>query len=95
MCPDWASVAAQASVRYYVMGDTFDKSAPGNEWRTADRWPPASTATSYYLTESHTLSAVKPTSKGRLSYVSDPKDPVPAIGGNNLMMDRGPMDQPR
>jgi len=25
--------------------------------------------------------------------VYDPKDPVPSVGGNNLMMDRGPMDQ--
>jgi len=75
------------------MGDTFDKSAPGNTWRTADSWPPPSTATSYYLTESHTLSSAKPSGAGKLSYVSDPKNPVPAIGGNNLMMDRGPMDQ--
>jgi len=79
-------------VRYYLMGDTMDKSAPGNQWRTATSWPPASTATSYYLTASHTLAAVKPAT-GKLSYVYDPKDPTPAIGGNNLMMDRGPMDQ--
>jgi putative CocE/NonD family hydrolase len=86
-------VMKEPAVRYYVMGDTFDKSAPGNTWRTADSWPPPSTATSYYLTQSHTLSSVKPSGAGKLSYVSDPKDPVPAIGGNNLMMDRGPMDQ--
>jgi uncharacterized protein len=86
-------VMKEPAVRYYVMGDTFDKSAPGNTWRTADSWPPPSTATSYYLTESHTLSTAKPSRAGKLSYISDPKDPVPAIGGNNLMMDRGPMDQ--
>lgn len=83
----------EPAVRYYVMGDTFDKSAPGNLWRTADSWPPPATATSYYLTESHTLSTAKPARAGKLSYISDPKNPVPAIGGNNLMMDRGPMDQ--
>lgn len=86
-------VMKEPSVSYYVMGDTFDKSAPGNAWRTASSWPPVSTATSYYLTESHTLSTAKPSGAGKLSYVSDPKNPVPAIGGNNLMMDRGPMDQ--
>jgi uncharacterized protein len=86
-------IMKEPAVRYYVMGDTFDKSAPGNTWRTAASWPPPSTATSYYLTESHTLSSAKPSGAGKLSYISDPKDPVPAIGGNNLMMDRGPMDQ--
>jgi uncharacterized protein len=86
-------VMKEPAVRYYLMGDTLDKSAPGNTWRTADSWPPASTATSYYLTASHALSPVKPSGAARLSYVSHPKNPVPAIGGNNLMMDRGPMDQ--
>jgi len=86
-------IMKEPAVRYYVMGDTFDKSAPGNTWRTTDSWPPPSTPTSYYLTESHSLSTAKPATTGKLSYVSDPKNPVPAIGGNNLMMDRGPMDQ--
>jgi len=27
------------AVTYYVMGDTNDPAAPGNVWRTADRWP--------------------------------------------------------
>jgi predicted acyl esterase len=85
-------IMQEPPVRYYLMGDTFDKSAPGNQWRTAASWPPQSTATSYYLTASHFLTSAKPSS-GKLTYVYDPKDPVPAIGGNNLMMDRGPMDQ--
>jgi len=86
-------IMKEPPVRYFVMGDTFDKSAPGNQWRTAASWPPASTATAYYLTSAHTLAAAKPSGESKLSYVYDPKDPVPAIGGNNLMMDRGPMDQ--
>jgi predicted acyl esterase len=86
-------IMKEPAVRYYVMGDTFDKSAPGNEWHTAASWPPPSTATSFYLTASHTLTTSKPSGKASLSYVSDPKNPIPAIGGNNLMMDRGPMDQ--
>jgi predicted acyl esterase len=86
-------VMKEPAVRYYVMGDTMDKSAPGNQWRTAASWPPQSTATSFYLTASHGLTAAKPSGKGTLSYVYDPKSPTPAVGGNNLMMDRGPMDQ--
>jgi predicted acyl esterase len=86
-------IMKEPAVRYYVMGDTLDKAAPGNVWRTAASWPPQSTATSYYLTSSHTLAAAKPAGKEKLSYVYDPKDPTPTVGGNNLMMDAGPMDQ--
>jgi hypothetical protein len=86
-------IMKEPAVRYYMMGDTMDKSAPGNEWRTSATWPPQATATSYYLTASHTLATAKPSGHATLSYVADPKNPIPAIGGNNLMMDRGPMDQ--
>jgi predicted acyl esterase len=86
-------IMKEPAVRYYMMGDTMDKRAPGNEWRTAATWPPQSTATSYYLTASHTLATAAPSGHATLSYVADPKNPIPAIGGNNLMMDRGPMDQ--
>jgi putative CocE/NonD family hydrolase len=86
-------IMKEPAVRYYMMGDTFDKAAPGNQWRTADSWPPTSTATSYYLAASHTLTQTKPPAHEKLTFVYDPKDPVPSVGGNNLMMDRGPMDQ--
>ena len=86
-------IMKEPPVRYYLMGDTFDKSAPGNEWKTASTWPPPSTTTSYYLTASHALSTTKPSAHEQLTYVYDPNDPVPSIGGGNLMMPRGPMDQ--
>jgi len=76
-----------------VMGDTMEKSAPGNIWRTAADWPPASTATSYYFRDGGTLSMTRPPKATKASYIYDPADPVPSVGGNNLMMDRGPMDQ--
>jgi predicted acyl esterase len=36
-------------VKYYVMGDTTDPKAPGNEWRSAQSWPPPSKITAYFL----------------------------------------------
>lgn len=43
-------IMEQPAVHYYVLGDLTDPSAPGNEWRTADDWPPYPTeAKSYYL----------------------------------------------
>jgi uncharacterized protein len=85
-------------VQYYVMGDTFDSSAPGNTWRTADRWPPASEVTAYYLQAGHKLSTDPPKADASAAdaadtFVYDPKNPVPTLGGNNLSMALGPMDQ--
>ncbi|MBZ5608593.1 MAG: CocE/NonD family hydrolase [Acidobacteriia bacterium] len=86
-------VMKEPPVKYFVMGDTMAANAPGNAWRTAAGWPPKSTATSYFLEPGGKLATAKPASVARMTYVYDPKDPVPSIGGNNLMMDRGPMDQ--
>jgi predicted acyl esterase len=87
-------ITRQPRVKYFVLGDPMDKSAPGNDWRTADSWPPASTPTSFYLQPGGKLAAAPPSAaEGKLSFVYDPKDPVPTLGGNNLMMDAGPMDQ--
>ncbi len=86
-------ILKEPPVKYFVLGDPTDKSAPGNQWRTADNWPPPSTPTPLYLREGGKLSLTLPTESAKASYVYDPKDPVPTLGGNNLMMDAGPMDQ--
>jgi putative CocE/NonD family hydrolase len=75
------------------MGDPFDKSAPGNEWRTADHWPPESTETSFWLASGGELRQDMPATTSQVEHVYDPKNPVPTIGGNNLFLQRGPMDQ--
>jgi len=87
-------VGTEKPVHYYVMGDLEDKDAPGNVWRTDDHWPPAATDTPFYLHTDGTLSKNKP-AKGAAprSYRYDPKDPVPTVGGANLLMPKGPMDQ--
>lgn len=85
----------EPAVRYFVMGDTFDESAPGNEWRTADNWPPHSTPTPYYLEPGGKLGLEPPGGSGaaKTAYVYDPNNPVPTVGGNNLTLPIGPMDQ--
>jgi predicted acyl esterase len=80
-------------VLYYVMGP-FDQTGPGNKWRTADTWPPAATPTSLYLHKGGGLSRRAPTDKGaRASFVFDPADPAPTIGGPNMRIEGGPKDQ--
>lgn len=81
-------------VRYYMMGDTEDESAPGNEWRDADAWPPASRPTSYFLHADATVSDKPSNESGELAYEYDPKNTVRTIGGANLILGgKGPMDQ--
>ncbi|HLK58779.1 MAG TPA: CocE/NonD family hydrolase, partial [Chthonomonadaceae bacterium] len=82
------------AVTYYVMGDVTDKSAPGNVWRTANAWPPVKTrATPFYLHADHSLSTSSPTTGDPLTYTYDPKDPVTTVGGPQLTIPAGPMDQ--
>ncbi|MFL5280691.1 MAG: CocE/NonD family hydrolase [Rhodopila sp.] len=69
----------------------------GGSWQTFDHWPPRdSQATPFYLTPDRRLSRGVPQA-GRLSYVYDPRDPVPTVGGNvssgNQTVLAGPADQ--
>jgi len=75
----------EPAVHYYIMGDVDDPDAPGNEWRTADDWPPYPIQEMrYYLTESDRLSSKPPGAEGaKLSYTFDPADPCPTRGGTN------------
>lgn len=83
------------AVRYYTLGDVDDPQAPGNEWRTADAWPPFSTVeTPYYLSADGRLSADASMEKtSSLSYAFDPANPCPTLGGANLLIEAGPKDQ--
>lgn len=80
-------------VHYYVMGDTVEKGAPGNYWRSADSWPPPAVTAGLYFHPDHTLTKVPPKEAGELTYDYDPANPVPTVGGQNLLIPKGPMDQ--
>ncbi len=81
-------------VRYYLMGDTEDPEAPGNEWRESVSWPPPSRPTSFLLQDGGKLAISEPQSSGSITYNYDPADPVRTIGGANLISGgKGPMDQ--
>ncbi len=81
-------------VHYYVMGACDEPGAPGNEWRTAADWPVPSQPTPLYLHKSGNASFAPPQEEDAgLSYSYDPQDPVPTLGGSNLVLDSGPRDQ--
>jgi len=47
----------------------------------------------YYFTAAHGLSLAKEGKSASLAYSYDPKDPVPTLGGAQLTLPAGPMDQ--
>ncbi|MBI1783902.1 CocE/NonD family hydrolase [Candidatus Sumerlaeota bacterium] len=82
-------------IRYFLMGDAEDKNAPGNTWMSASHWPPESKTASYYIHDGGMLSTETPAgdaeSVTRFAY--DPKNPAKNVGGQNLVIPKGPMDQ--
>jgi len=99
----WLNGAANGAdklpaVAYYVMGDTSDRNAPGNEWRFADDWPIPAEPTAYYFHGGGKLSRSRPAGvagKPYAEYTFDPAKPCPTVGGCNLVLPKGPMDQRR
>jgi hypothetical protein len=87
-------IMTQPAVYYYVMGDDKDPKAPGNEWRTANNWPPFATVeTPYYLAFPGTLKTQPDDGDDALTYAYDPAHPMMTHGGNNLFLPAGPFDQ--
>lgn len=87
-------IMEEPPIRYYTMGDVSDPKAPGNEWRTACSWPAPAKITSYFLTAGGGLGEKLPADQESSdSYSYDPKNPVPTVGGGNLYLKKGPMDQ--
>lgn len=76
-------VERDPTVRYYAMGALGEPAAPGNVWRSADDFPPAAAATSYYLQSAGKLTNAAPDRQGgATSYLSDPLHPmeIPGVG---------------
>lgn len=78
-------------VRYYLMADALASGEPGNEWRQASNWPLPATPAPLFLAPG-SLDAKSPLT-GQISFLYDPANPVPTLGGNNLGLPAGPYDQ--
>lgn len=77
-------------VRYYQMGE--------NDWKTASNWPPEHTPTRFYFRSGGDangrfgdgrLTESKPVDEPADSYVYDPDNPVPSVGGRTLHLNLG------
>jgi uncharacterized protein len=81
-----------SNVTIYVMG-AEEPGAPGQYWASVPEWP-APTPTDYFLAPGGGLSTAAPGAGPQsTTYLYDPSDPVPTIGGNNLEIPCGPLDQ--
>lgn len=80
------------NVIYYIMGPFDGSSSSGNRWAAAETWPIPAVATTLYLTQQHGLETKTP-SNGTLSYLYDPCQPLQTLGGRNLFLKSGPVDQ--
>jgi len=81
------------TVTYYVMGPADGSPSSGNVWRHSDSWPVPAINTTLFLTADNKLHGQKSTNEKVFAYVSDPENPVPTLGGRNLFIPSGPIDQ--
>ena len=74
---------------------SFEVSGSPGEWYSAESWPPAGMEPGImYLHEDGSLNDSAPqVDDGFREYVYDPADPVPTVGGRNLYIPAGPLDQ--
>jgi hypothetical protein len=85
----------EPAIRYYMMaaakkGAASDK----NRYELSDVWPPESTTMKLYLNDGDELTWDEPRrTADKTTYFSVPGDPVPTVGGLNLRIEKGPMDQ--
>jgi len=84
-----------ARVAYYLMGPVTEKSDKWNYWRYAYDWPlEYENDTWYFRANGHLSKTSAGLTNSNLTYLYDPRFPVPNLGGQNQPFDlAGPMDQ--
>jgi putative CocE/NonD family hydrolase len=77
-----------------MMGDVDDLTVNTNDYRFAKDWPiPYENDTWYLNPGGSLLNNSITTISGNYSYLYDPRNPVPTLGGTNLLIPAGPYDQ--
>ncbi len=84
---DGSGLAALPPVAYYTMGAT------GTPWRTAQTWPPPAQTVSLFLHPGQALSFDLPAENQQVSFLYDPANPAPTLGGPHLFLPAGSFDQ--
>ncbi len=85
-------VEALPPVIYYVMGPVDGTSSIGNRWKTAASWPLPTEKAALFLAKDQ-LAEEPDNESTELTYSYDPENPIPTLGGRNLFLPSGPIDQ--
>lgn len=80
------------NVIYYVMGPFDQTPSSGNVWKTSEVWPVPAVSTPFYLCPHHALQ-MHHSEDSKVSYLYDPSKPMETLGGHNLFLKSGPVDQ--
>lgn len=94
---DETAFADVPKVQYFVLGADTPADAPGNVWRSADKWPPYEAREAAFLlgpdNSLHEGAPIAPAAT--LGFTMDPADPYPTWGGPGLSYNipYGPYDQ--
>ncbi|MDX9971425.1 MAG: CocE/NonD family hydrolase [FCB group bacterium] len=88
-------IMSEPAVNYYVVGAVGEAGAPGNVWRTAEDWPPFPTVERELCAAADGALTMGAAGAGddALTFTYNPANPCPTVGGQNLMMAAGVMDQ--
>ncbi|GAA2659454.1 CocE/NonD family hydrolase [Paractinoplanes durhamensis] len=88
-----------AFLKEHFLGEKSDRVAPvrayltgAERWQDLASWPPAGVAVESWNVHASGRLAPEPADDGVTSYVYDPADPTPAIGGPSLQPNSGPVD---
>ncbi|MFX0205666.1 MAG: CocE/NonD family hydrolase [Candidatus Hodarchaeota archaeon] len=88
---DWAD---EYRVAYYMMGDNTSEDPDVNDYRFAYDWPVPHVDDRWYLSsDNELLLGSNGLTSRNYSFSYDPRNPVPTLGGTNLMIPNGPYDQ--
>lgn len=78
---DWNS----SNVAYYLMGEEQNTASGANKWCYADDWPLPHVDDPWYFHGNGSLLNSTIAMNENISYLYNPDDPVPTVGGNNLI----------
>jgi len=92
---DGKPVIEKSFIKYDVLGDIDDTSAPGNTKKVSEVWPVPSKPVSFYFTGNGGLSEQPPSDSASVPYTYDPKNPASTLGGGWSFSDQpnGAVDQ--
>lgn len=80
-------------VAYYMMGDVDNESIDANDYRFATDWPIPYENNTWYLNDGGLLLNNTIGTNVNSTFLYDPRNPVPTLGGTNLLISSGPYDQ--